>query len=186
MLRKKWSSLDPQVKERGNLSHWQLAVAQDDDINIAAVYVDDVILTGTNIQKLDALKAYLNKEFSIKDLDGIILSQKKFTRELLHECNLDLSKKAITPLPLNVKLTKDDGELYTDTEKYRRSIIGYVLLLGGSPISWKSKKQSTFSKSFAEAEYRAMVAAASEVTWMVNLHADMGIINLKRAYHFAL
>ncbi|XP_021852857.2 uncharacterized mitochondrial protein AtMg00810-like [Spinacia oleracea] len=51
----------------------------------------------------------------------------------------------------------------------RRSVIGYVLLLGNSPISWKSKKQSTISKSSSEAEYRAMSQASSEVTWIVRL-----------------
>ncbi|XP_019107123.2 uncharacterized mitochondrial protein AtMg00810-like [Beta vulgaris subsp. vulgaris] len=50
----------------------------------------------------------------------------------------------------------------------RRSVSGFVLLLGNSPISWKSK-QATVSKSSSEVEYRAMANAASEITWVVRL-----------------
>ncbi|KAD6455029.1 hypothetical protein E3N88_09735 [Mikania micrantha] len=48
----------------------------------------------------------------------------------------------------------------------RRSRTGYLLLLGGAPVSWKTKKQSVVSRSSAEAEYRAMAAAVSETLWM--------------------
>lgn len=61
----------------------------------------------------------------------------------------------------------------------RRSITGYILLLGGSPISWKSKKQLTVSKSSSEAEYRALAAASSEVTWVVRLLEELGLSILK-------
>lgn len=61
----------------------------------------------------------------------------------------------------------------------RRSISGYVLMLGKSPISWKSKKQSVVSRSSSEAEYRAMSATAAEVTWMVRLLEELGVKDLK-------
>nr|GEZ01657.1 putative reverse transcriptase, RNA-dependent DNA polymerase, Gag-polypeptide of LTR copia-type [Tanacetum cinerariifolium] len=48
----------------------------------------------------------------------------------------------------------------------RRSRSGYVLLLGGAPISWKSKKQSVVLRSSAEAEYRSMATAVSEIMWV--------------------
>ena len=61
----------------------------------------------------------------------------------------------------------------------RRSIIGYILLLGGSPISWKSKKQATVSRSSTEAEYRALTSASSEITWIVRLLDELEISKLQ-------
>lgn len=60
-----------------------------------------------------------------------------------------------------------------------RSVTGYILLLGGSPISWKSKKQSTIARSSSEAEYRAMAQASAEVTWVVRLLEELGVTKLK-------
>lgn len=56
-----------------------------------------------------------------------------------------------------------------------RSLIGYFVTLRGSPISWKTKKLVFVSRSSAEAEYRSMAAAASELVWLKSLLASLGV-----------
>ncbi|XP_020229073.1 uncharacterized protein LOC109810098 [Cajanus cajan] len=56
----------------------------------------------------------------------------------------------------------------------RRSCTGYMIMLGGSPISWRSKRQIVVAKSSAEAEYRAMAATVSEVIWLRWLLTELG------------
>lgn len=53
------------------------------------------------------------------------------------------------------------------------------MLLDNSPISWKSKKQNTVSKSSSEAEYRDMASAVSEVEWTVRFLEELGVHDLK-------
>ena len=57
----------------------------------------------------------------------------------------------------------------------RRSLSAFIVLLGDSPISWKTMKQDTVSHSSAEAEYRSIAAALREMKWLKRLLADMGI-----------
>lgn len=95
---------------------------------IVAVYVDDIIVTGNDLDAITKLKQHMHKVFSIKDLgkihyflgievtysaQGIILTQHKFTKELLQDCDFDVTKPVSTPLPLNLKLVADEGALYS-------------------------------------------------------------------------
>lgn len=57
----------------------------------------------------------------------------------------------------------------------RKSTTGFCIFLGESLVSWKAKKQSTISRSSAEAEYRAMAATTSELIWLHQLLKDFGV-----------
>ena len=60
----------------------------------------------------------------------------------------------------------------------RKSVSGYCVFLGDSLVTWKSKKQSTLSRSSAEAEYRSMASCTCEIIWLCNLLGDMGVSDL--------
>ena len=66
----------------------------------------------------------------------------------------------------------------------RRSLTGYVVYLGESLISWRSKKQRVVSRSSAEAEYRAMASVACDITRVLQLLKDLKIEHPKPAMLF--
>ncbi|PKI78821.1 hypothetical protein CRG98_000781 [Punica granatum] len=57
----------------------------------------------------------------------------------------------------------------------RMSLTGYFIMLGGCPISWKTKEQSTVARSSAEAEYRSMASTTAELFWLLSLLASIGV-----------
>ena len=223
------------------------------------IYIDDLLISGNDSRMVQKFKDYLSKCFSMKDMgklkyflgievsrgpEGIFLSQRKYTLDIIAETGNLGCKPAATPLEQNHQLSKVDSPVLTDPRKYkrlvgrllyllhtrpelsysvhvlsqfmqtpkeahweaaqrivrflkgspgrgimlssspdmslttycdsdwsscpttRRSLSAFVVLLGDSPISWKTKKQDTVSHSSAEAEYRAMSDALKEVKWL--------------------
>ena len=55
----------------------------------------------------------------------------------------------------------------------RKSTSGYVFLVGGAAVSWKSSKQSCIALSTAEAEYVALSPTAQEAIWLQQLASDL-------------
>lgn len=56
----------------------------------------------------------------------------------------------------------------------RKSISGFVIMLGDSPISWSSKQQTVVALSSCEAEYLSASHAARDVLWFRNLFSELG------------
>ncbi|XP_057540574.1 uncharacterized mitochondrial protein AtMg00810-like [Amaranthus tricolor] len=57
----------------------------------------------------------------------------------------------------------------------RRSLSGWLVFLGHSPSSWKTKKQVIVSRSSTEAKYRFMVAVTCELKWLKGFHRSLGM-----------
>ncbi len=67
---------------------------------------------------------------------------------------------------------------YTDSDwggcrETRKSTSGYVFMIAGGPVCWRSKKQSIVATSSCEAEYIASCSAAKEAVWLSRLIADI-------------
>lgn len=112
-------------------------------MTIAAIYIDDIILSGNDVASIQSLNSHLYKTFSIKHLGvlhyflgikityvptSIILTQSMFTKVLLDFSGLCDHKTMVTSLPLNLKLNVTDGILYHDPTYYR-SLIGKLNFL---------------------------------------------------------
>jgi hypothetical protein len=65
-----------------------------------------------------------------------------------------------------------DASFASDVDS-RRSVSGYISYMGGGPISWKSKLQSTVALSTCESEYIALCNAAQEAVHLKSLFQEL-------------
>ncbi|XP_019251121.1 PREDICTED: uncharacterized protein LOC109230040 [Nicotiana attenuata] len=138
--------------KQSSYDHSLFTKGDGDDIVIILVYVDDILITGSNKKMIDEAKDTLHNRFKVKDLEklrffmgievlrskcGILLNQRKYALELLEYIGLSGSKPVTTPLEVNLKLTsieydthvgKSDDEKLTDAGSYQK-LVGKLLYL---------------------------------------------------------
>ncbi|KAI3767195.1 hypothetical protein L2E82_17283 [Cichorium intybus] len=68
-----------------------------------------------------------------------------------------------------------DASFQTDRDN-GRSQSGWVFLLNGGAVTWKSSKQETVADSTCESEYIAASEAAKEAAWLKNFIGDLGVV----------
>ena len=68
-----------------------------------------------------------------------------------------------------------DASFQTDKDDYR-SQSGFVFILNGGAVSWKSSKQETVADSTTEAEYIAASEAAKEGVWIRKFISELGVV----------
>jgi hypothetical protein len=62
----------------------------------------------------------------------------------------------------------------------RRSIIGFVFMIGGGAISWSSKRRPTIALSTIKAKYMANMQAIKEAIWITKSMMDLGYMEEKK------
>uniref|UniRef100_A0A1S3ZHA5 Uncharacterized mitochondrial protein AtMg00810-like n=1 Tax=Nicotiana tabacum TaxID=4097 RepID=A0A1S3ZHA5_TOBAC len=115
------------------------------DTILLVVYVDDIVIIGSDYAGISSLKSFLHTRFHTKDLGqlkyflgvevnrskkGILLSQRKYILDLLAETGKLTAKPCSTPMVPNVYLMKDGGDPFDDPERYRRLVgkLNYLIV----------------------------------------------------------
>jgi hypothetical protein len=114
-----------------------------DDILIVVVYVDDLVITVSNIDLILRLKKQLVDTFDMSYLGlfhyfldlqvlslshGLFLSQSKYVMDLLHYFKMSGYKSYATPFHFGFKMTKDCLNLKVDATLYRQ-LVGILIYL---------------------------------------------------------
>ncbi|XP_019098362.1 PREDICTED: uncharacterized protein LOC109131651, partial [Camelina sativa] len=142
--------------KRSEADHTLFTLRSANGLVVVLIYVDDIIISGDDKEGIDTTKALLNTSFDIKDLgalkyflgieisrspEGLFLSQRKYTLDLLHETGKHGAKPVSTPLEEGYQV-KRKGEMkptpnapatkladpYADPGRYRR-LVGKLIYL---------------------------------------------------------
>ncbi|GJV61848.1 retrovirus-related pol polyprotein from transposon TNT 1-94 [Tanacetum coccineum] len=150
---------------------------------ILCLYVDDMLIVGSNDKMIKSTKDMLKSKFNMKDMgladvilgikiirtqNGLVLSQAHCVDKFLILIMRGIPAKLelqLTPANRDYGLHYDRHpvviEEYSDANwisdiKDSRLTSGYVFTLGGAAISWKSSKQAVIAKSTMESEFIAL------------------------------
>ena len=110
---------------------------------ILCMYVDDILIIGSNDKMVKSTKAILSTRFDVKDMgfadvilgvkilrtfDGLVLSQTHYVDNILNKFNKDDSGVTRTPLDVNLHMSKNKGESVFQLE-YSRVIESLMYLM---------------------------------------------------------
>lgn len=159
----------------------------NNDVLIVSLYVDDLLVTGSESKLVEEFKHQMQEVFEMTDIgemsyflgmeilqeqQGIFISQKKYGKEILKKFGMENCKPVSTPLALNEKLIKEDGSDKVDASIYR-SLIGCLMYLTATrpDILYAASLLSRFMQNPSELHLKV----AKRVLRYVKGSIDLGI-----------
>lgn len=112
-------------------------VKTDTKMMLLCLYVDDLLVTGSDIGEIEEFKARMKSEFEMTDLgeltyflgmefvnteQGIILHQRKYISEVLKRYDMINCNLAVTPVEVNLKLEKGGDEKAMDATVFKQMV----------------------------------------------------------------
>ena len=119
------------------------AKANGERIAIVLVYVDDLIITGDDVEEIFRTKENLSVRFQMKELgqlkhflglevdqtkEWIFLCQQKYAKDLLKKFGMLEYKPISTPMEPNAKMCALEGKDLEDASMYRQ-LVGSLIYL---------------------------------------------------------
>jgi hypothetical protein len=116
---------------------------QEKKILIVCIYVDDLVFTGSDERMFAEFKASMKQEFDMTDLgkmkfflgveivqndEGIYLSQRKYTLEILERFGLENANSVRNPMVPGMKLMKNEDGEQVDMTRYKQ-MVGSLMYL---------------------------------------------------------
>ena len=104
---------------------------------LVAVYVDDLLVTGTSRVMIEEFKKGMSERFEMSDLgkltyylgievdqhnEGITLKQERYAKKILEECGMRDCNTVQVPMDPSLKMSKALDEQSVNEKEYRRSI----------------------------------------------------------------
>lgn len=109
----------------GKCSVVYVKAENETDLLLVCLYVDDLLVTGSDTTEIERFKGNMKSEFKMTDLGsltyflgielvytnkGIVLYQRKYTQEVLKRFHMEHCNEAATPAETNVKLLRRESE----------------------------------------------------------------------------
>ncbi|WVZ63569.1 LOW QUALITY PROTEIN: hypothetical protein U9M48_013192 [Paspalum notatum var. saurae] len=206
----------------GSVDKTLFLLSRGGDTSIVRIYVDDIIFGGSSHALVSSFAEQMSREFEMslmgelqfflelqikQGLEGTLVHQAKYTRDILNKFNMGDSKPMTTPMSTNTTLDADEDGEAVDQKEFR-GMIGSLLTSHRQAVKrifrylkftpelglWYSSGSSLFLRGFSDADHAGcridrkstsgtcQLLGTSLVSWSSRKQASVSLSTTKRVH----